>query len=227
MIEVKNLVKIYRTGSIEFKALDHVSLKIERGEFTAIMGPSGSGKSTFMNLLGCLDTMDEGSYFLNGIDVLKRKGNDLAHIRNKEIGFVFQSFNLIARETLLANVELPMLYFGTGKKERLARAKEALERVGLKDRMYHMPNMVSGGEKQRAAIARALVNGPNVILADEPTGNLDSKSSAEIMKIFEELNKTGITLVVITHEKEIAMHGNRIVHFSDGRIILDERIERD
>lgn len=226
MLEVSNIVKIYKTGDIEFRALNNISINIEKGEFTAIMGPSGSGKSTFMNLLGCLDTMDQGVYKLNGIDVSSLKGNDLAHVRNKEIGFVFQSFNLIPRITLLDNVELPMLYAGVARKERRKRAIEALVKVGLEDRMYHMPNEISGGQKQRAAIARALVNNPAVIMADEPTGNLDTKSSADIMKFFKELNDEGVTILIVTHENDIAMHANRIIRFSDGEIVSDETVKK-
>ncbi len=226
MIDIQHLVKIYRTGDLRFKALDDVSLRIEKGEFTAIMGPSGSGKSTLMNLIGCLDSFDRGRYVLNGVDVTHMTGNELAEIRNKEIGFVFQAFNLIPRVSLLANVELPMSYYGTTKKERRKKAIEALEHVGLGHRLMHMPNQVSGGEKQRTAIARAMVNQPSIILADEPTGNLDSKSSAEIMKIFHRLNEEGVTIIMVTHEHDIAIQARRIIRFKDGKIVSDEIVTK-
>ncbi|WP_139906147.1 ABC transporter ATP-binding protein [Clostridium thermarum] len=225
MLEVKNVVKIYTTGDLEFTALKKVSLKIEKGEFTAIMGPSGSGKSTFMNILGCLDKMNEGKYILNGKDVSSLQDDELAHIRNKEIGFVFQAFNLIPRMTLLENVELPMLYAGLPAKERRERALAALAKVGLKDRVKHLPNEISGGQKQRAAIARAIVNSPAVIMADEPTGNLDTKSSVEIMRIFQNLNNEGATVIMVTHENDIAQHCKRIVRFRDGEIVSDTLVE--
>lgn len=225
MLEVKNIVKIYRTGEVEFTALKNISLKVERGEFTAIMGHSGSGKSTFMNILGCLDRMDEGSYILNGKNVSELDERELAFFRNKELGFVFQSFNLIPRMTILENVELPMLYAGVPAKARRERAISALNKVGLGDRMKHLPNEISGGQKQRAAIARSIVNGPSVIMADEPTGNLDTKSSLDIMKIFQDLNNEGATVLMVTHEKDIAQHTKRIVHFRDGEIIADNLVE--
>ncbi|WP_163193602.1 ABC transporter ATP-binding protein [Clostridium thermarum] len=225
MLEVKNVVKIYTTGDLEFTALKKVSLKIGKGEFTAIMGPSGSGKSTFMNILGCLDKMNEGKYILNGKDVSSLQDDELAHIRNKEIGFVFQAFNLIPRMTLLENVELPMLYAGLPAKERRERAMAALAKVGLKDRVKHLPNEISGGQKQRAAIARAIVNSPAVIMADEPTGNLDTKSSVEIMRIFQNLNNEGATVIMVTHENDIAQHCKRIVRFRDGEIVSDTLVE--
>lgn len=225
MLEVKDVVKIYVTGDTEFTALKSVSLKVERGEFTAIMGPSGSGKSTFMNILGCLDRMNSGSYILNGRDVSSLQPNELAYVRNKEIGFVFQAFNLIPRMTLLENVELPMLYAGVPSKERRKKAMEALSKVGLEDRVKHLPNEISGGQKQRAAIARAIVNSPAVIMADEPTGNLDTKSSIEIMRIFQALNNEGATVVMVTHENDIAQHSKRIVRFRDGEIVSDETVK--
>jgi len=221
MLEVKNLIKIYKTGELEFTALKDINLKIEKGEFTAIMGASGSGKSTLMNILGCLDKMNSGKYILNGRDISMLSGDELAYIRNKEIGFVFQSFNLIPRISLLDNVQLPMMYAGVPAKLRKEKALYALEKVGLSDRVRHLPNEISGGQKQRAAIARAIVNSPAVIMADEPTGNLDSKSSEDIMKIFEDLNNEGATILMVTHETDIANHTNRIVRFRDGEIVSD------
>ncbi|MCJ7691555.1 MAG: ABC transporter ATP-binding protein [Clostridiaceae bacterium] len=225
MLEVRSLTKIYKTGDVEFKALNSISLKIEKGEFTAIMGASGSGKSTLMNILGCLDKMNSGKYILNGQDVSILSGDELAYIRNKEIGFVFQSFNLIPRISLLDNVQLPMMYAGIPTKKRKQKALEALEKVGLSDRVNHMPNEISGGQKQRAAIARAIVNDPAVLMADEPTGNLDSKSSEDIMKIFKDLNNEGATILMVTHENEIADHTNRIIRFRDGEIISDSTVK--
>lgn len=225
MLEVSNVVKVYKTGDTELIALKSISLKIEKGEFAAIMGASGSGKSTFMNILGCLDRMNSGNYILNGKDVSRLGENELAYIRNKEIGFVFQAFNLIPRITLLENVELPMLYSGISVYERKERALNALEKVGLKDRIKHLPNEISGGQKQRAAIARAIVNSPAVIMADEPTGNLDTKSSIDIMRIFENLNNEGATVVMVTHENDIAKHAKRIIKFRDGEIVSDSRVK--
>jgi putative ABC transport system ATP-binding protein len=225
MIEVTNITKRYLTGDIDFTALKSVNLKIEKGEFTSIMGPSGSGKSTFMNILGCLDKMDEGKYMLNGQDVSNLTGNELAFVRNKEIGFVFQAFNLLPRLTVLENVELPMVYAGVSARERRQRALEALDKVSLGDRVKHRPNEISGGQKQRVAIARAIVNRPNVIMADEPTGNLDSKSTFDIMRIFQDLNDEGSTVVMVTHEPDVAAYTRRIVRFKDGEIIADEAVK--
>ena len=225
MIQVNDILKRYVTGDIDFTALESVNLKVEKGEFTAIMGPSGSGKSTFMNILGCLDKMDSGTYLLNGQDVSNLYDNQLALIRNKEIGFVFQSFNLLPRISVLENVELPMLYAGVPLKERRKRALSALEKVGLSDRVKHRPNEISGGQKQRVAIARAMVNNPAVIMADEPTGNLDTKSSIEIMKIFQKLNNEGATILRVTHEDDIAKCAKRVVRFRDGNIVDDYQVE--
>ena len=225
MIEVKNLWKVYRTGNIEFTALKGINLFIGKGEYTAIMGPSGSGKSTLMNILGCLDRLTEGRYILNNKDVSKLTDNELARIRNREIGFVFQAFNLLPRLNALENVELPMMYAGISAWERRRRAREALAKVGLEDRMYHKPNELSGGQKQRVAIARAIVLNPSVLMADEPTGNLDTASSYEIMKIFQELNNDGTTVVMVTHEPDIAQYTKRIVMVRDGNIIEDRAVD--
>lgn len=225
MIEVMNIVKVYQMGDTKLTALNNVSLSVEKGEFTAVMGPSGSGKSTFMNILGCLDKMNSGKYILNNKDVSSLTDNELAYVRNKELGFVFQSFNLIPRMTLLENVELPMVYSGIPVRERRDRALSALEKVGLQDRIKHMPNEISGGQKQRAAIARAIVNNPSVIMADEPTGNLDTRSSEEIMKIFQRLNEEGATVIMVTHELDIAQHAKRVVRFRDGEIIDDYEVK--
>ncbi|MBZ9634801.1 ABC transporter ATP-binding protein [Clostridium sp. FP1] len=225
VIEVEDIVKKYITGDIDCIALDNVGLKIQKGEFTTIMGPSGSGKSTFMSILGCLDRMDSGKYLLNNKDVTSLTDNELAYIRNKEIGFVFQSFHLLPRMSILENVELPMVYSGYSSKERRERALEALDKVGLSNRIKHKPNEISGGQKQRVAIARAIVNNPAVIMADEPTGNLDTKSSIDIMRIFQKLNSEGATVVMVTHEADIAQHTKRIVRFRDGKIISDLEVK--
>lgn len=223
LIEIKNAIKTYQTGDDHFNALNDVSLNIEEGEFVAIMGASGSGKSTFMNMLGALDKPNSGSYFLDGIDMLSLNTDEVAEIRNIKIGFVFQGFNLISRTTALENVELPMIYNGVSETERIARAKNALKIVGLESREDHMPNQMSGGQQQRVAIARAIVNDPPLILADEPTGNLDTKTSIEVMEFFVELNKeTGKTIILVTHEQDIAEYCKRVVKFKDGNIISDE-----
>lgn len=222
MIDLKDIVKIYRTVGEELVALKEISLHIAEGEFTSIMGPSGSGKSTMMNILGLLDRFDSGTYILNGQNVTGLSDNESAHVRNKEIGFVFQSFNLMPRMTILENVELPMVYAGIPAKERKERALKALDRVGLSDRVKHRPNEISGGQKQRVAIARAIVNTPAVLMADEPTGNLDSKTTLEIMRIFQELNAEGTTIVMVTHEPEVAAYTKRIVSFRDGEIQDDQ-----
>ncbi|SHJ77595.1 ABC transporter ATP-binding protein [Tepidibacter formicigenes] len=225
MIEVKNLQKVYQNGDIKVPALKDISLKIEEGEFVAIMGSSGSGKSTFMNILGCLDRLTSGEYLLDGIPIQERNEEELSQIRNLKIGFVFQSFNLIPRTTALKNVELPLLYARKTQSDRREKAMELLEKVGLKDRIYHMPNEMSGGQRQRVAIARALANEPPLILADEPTGNLDSKSGEEVMEIFKKLNDEGVTIIIVTHEPDIAQHCKRIVTFKDGNLISDELVK--
>lgn len=222
-IELNNITKVYHMGDSEVRALDGVSVEMDDGEFTAIMGPSGSGKSTLMNILGCLDRPSSGSYLLDGQQVASLSDDELAKVRNKKIGFVFQNFNLLARMTAHHNVALPLVYSGVINKERHERASEALSMVGLADRMFHRPNELSGGQRQRVAIARALVNQPTIILADEPTGNLDSKSGNEIMSIFHELNRQGRTIIVVTHEPDIAAHARRVITFRDGKILSDER----
>lgn len=224
MINLKGIKKIYANGDIQVAALGGVDLHVGSGEFVAIMGPSGSGKSTMMNILGCLDTPTEGEYFLDGTDVAKTSGDDLSVIRNRKIGFVFQGFNLLARTTAVENVELPMLYAGLGGKERRVRAIAALESVGLGDRIHHRPKELSGGQQQRVAIARALVTNPAIILADEPTGNLDSRSSEEVMAIFQRLHASGNTIIIVTHEAEIAQFTERIVRFRDGHIEGDKLV---
>ena len=223
LIETQDLWKTYQMGTEEIHALRGVSLKIERGEYVAIMGPSGSGKSTLMNLIGCLDTPSKGSYLLNGKQVSQMNDDELARIRNQEIGFVFQTFNLLPRATALHNVELPLVYGGIPARERLTRAEQALGRVELADRMTHRPNQLSGGQRQRVAVARALVNNPSILLADEPTGNLDSKTGNEIMALFSRLHESGNTIVLVTHEPDIAAYAHRVVHIRDGQISDDVR----
>ena len=222
IIVLDNITRFFRVGTEVVRALRGVSLSIRKNEFVALMGPSGSGKSTLMNLLGCLDTPTSGSYWLNGNDVSKLDDNDLAEIRNKEIGFVFQTFNLLPRLTALENVALPMIYAGAAKPQRLERAMQVLDNVNLTDRVKHKPNELSGGQRQRVAIARALVNNPSIILADEPTGNLDSKTSVEIMGLIEEIHKAGNTIILVTHEEDIARHAHRIIRLSDGLVASDE-----
>jgi putative ABC transport system ATP-binding protein len=223
LIEITDLVKVYDMGATQVRALDGVSLNVERGEYIAIMGPSGSGKSTLMNLIGCLDTPTSGSYRLNGQSVNELDDNALAHIRNKEIGFVFQTFNLLPRTSALENVEVPLIYAGVSRHDRHLRARTTLETVGLADRAHHQPSELSGGQRQRVAIARALVNSPSLLLADEPTGNLDSRTGAEIMQLFDELNARGNTIVLVTHEEDIAAHAHRFVRLRDGQVLEDRR----
>ena len=219
IITVDNVNKTYKNGSLELQVLKNISFKVDKGEFLAIMGSSGSGKSTMMNILGCLDNQYEGKYILDGIDISKSTENELSEIRNKKIGFIFQSINLLPRLTALENVELPLIYSSVPKEERHKRANELLEMVGLKERTHHRPNELSGGQRQRVAIARALVNNPSIILADEPTGNLDSKSEAEIIEILQKLNKMGKTIVIVTHEPNIGEIAQRKIVFKDGEII--------
>jgi putative ABC transport system ATP-binding protein len=224
LITIRDLRKVYRVGTEDVRALDGIDLEVEAGEYLAIMGPSGSGKSTLMNLIGCLDTPSTGSYVLNGRQVSGLEDVELARIRNEEIGFVFQTFNLLARATALANVELPLVYSSTARIERRTQAERALERVGLADRMRHRPNELSGGQRQRVAIARALVNEPSLLLADEPTGNLDSRTSKEIMALFDELNEAGNTIVIVTHENDIASHARRTIELLDGKVVVDQAV---
>lgn len=223
VIELRNIRRNFPLGQETIKVLKDISLDIDRGEYVAFMGPSGSGKSTLMNLLGCLDTPTSGSYVLNGKDVSQMSDDELAEIRNTEIGFVFQTFNLLPRTTALENVALPMVYAGISKAKRTERAKEILTNVGLGDRMDHKPNQLSGGQRQRVAVGRALVNRPSIILADEPTGNLDSKTSVEIMKLFDEIHAAGNTVILVTHEEDIALHAHRVIRLRDGVIESDER----
>ena len=223
LIETVELWKTYAMGSEEIHALRGVSIQIERGEYVAIMGPSGSGKSTLMNLIGCLDTPSRGSYLLNGKQVSQMNDNELARIRNEEVGFVFQTFNLLPRATSLKNVELPLVYAGVSAKDREQRARMALEQVDLASRVNHRPNELSGGQRQRVAIARALVNAPSMLLADEPTGNLDSKTGLEIMEIFARLHRAGNTILLVTHEADVAAYANRTIHLRDGQIESDVR----
>ena len=226
VVETHALEKIYRMGDVEVPALRGISLSIEAGEFLAVMGASGSGKSTFMNLIGCLDRPTRGSYLMAGRDVSRLSRDQLARVRGEQIGFVFQGFNLLARTTALENVELPLLYQGVGSRERRRRAAEALERVGLGDRLEHTSAQLSGGQQQRVAIARALVNRPALLLADEPTGNLDSHTSIEVMSIFQELNEQGLTVLLVTHEADIAEHAKRVVTFKDGLVLSDVPLGR-
>ena len=226
VIKTEELAKVYEMGAEQVHALRGVSLEIRKGEYVAIMGPSGSGKSTLMNLIGCLDSPTSGKYWLAGRLVSDLDDDELAYIRNKEIGFVFQTFNLLPRATALHNVELPLIYNGTPAEERIEKARKALERVDLADRMQHKPNELSGGQRQRVAIARALVNNPSIVLADEPTGNLDSKTGEEIMALFENLYRQGNTIILVTHENDIARHAHRIIHIRDGRIASDEVVKR-
>lgn len=226
LIKTEDLWKIYELGSEKIPAVQSVNLSVQKGEYIAIMGPSGSGKSTLMNLIGCLDTPTRGKYYLNGNLVSEMNDDQLAYIRNKEIGFVFQTFNLLPRATALHNVELPLIYNGTDAQARIQKAKDALKLVDLEDRMYHKPNELSGGQRQRVAVARALVNSPSIILADEPTGNLDTATGIDIMNLFDRLHKQGNTVILITHEHDVAQYANRIIHIRDGKIEKEEKVHR-
>lgn len=226
-VEVNKLSKTYDIGTEKVRALTSVSTVIRRGDFVSVMGPSGSGKSTFMNLIGCLDTPDEGEIWLDGQNVAELARDELAQIRNTKIGFVFQQFNLLGRTSAVENVCLPLLYAGVGRRERIDKATESLDRVGLSDRLHHHPTQLSGGQQQRVAIARALVNQPAMLLADEPTGALDSHTGVEIMELFSELNSSGITVVLVTHEQTVAEYARRIIHFLDGEIVSDESMIRE
>lgn len=225
VIQLDNLVRNFKLGAEEVKVLRGITLSIERNDFVALMGPSGSGKSTLMNLIGCLDTPTSGHYYLNGLDVSEMNDNQLADVRNKEIGFVFQSFNLLPRSTALENVALPLVYAGYSATDRTRMATETLESVGLGDRMRHRPNQLSGGQRQRVAVARALVNKPSIILADEPTGNLDSKTSLEIMDLIKDIHEKGNTVILVTHEEDIAKYAHRVIRLIDGQVASDERIK--
>lgn len=223
IIDARNIVKVYQSGSEELKVLDNISLTVQENDFVAILGPSGSGKSTLLNILGCLDLPTSGQYFLDGIDVLKARDNQLAEIRNKKVGFVFQQFNLLPRLTVLQNVTLPLLYRGVNEDEAVASAKEKLKQLGLDHRLDHRPSQLSGGEQQRVAIARAIIGNPRLILADEPTGNLDSKSRENVMEIFQELNGQGNTIVMITHDPEVAEQAKKVLYIRDGKILESDR----
>src|SRR6266481_6104265 len=225
LIRLQKISRRYQMGAETIHALREVSVEIQRGEYVAIMGPSGSGKSTMMNLIGCLDTPTSGEYILNEVQVSQMDDNQLAEVRNKEIGFIFQTFNLLPRSDALRNVELPLIYAGVGSEERRRIALEALKNVGLADRIHHKPNELSGGQRQRVAVARALVNNPSILLADEPTGNLDSATGNEIMGLFERLHTQGNTIVLVTHEHDIALHAHRVIHIRDGKVEKDEKVK--
>lgn len=227
IIKVEDLCKTYDSGVVQVNALKHINITIEQGEFVAIMGHSGSGKSTLMNILGCLDRPSAGHYYLDGIDIADQTADELSDIRNKKIGFVFQAFNLIPRTSALKNVELPMIYAKLPAKERIIRAQELLKKVGLGERMDHMPNELSGGQKQRVAIARALANKPPILLADEPTGNLDSASTIEIMELFTQLNEEGVTVIIVTHEDDVAAFTKRVLWFEDGDLLYDKKVVKE